>query len=245
MRDKDGRFLFEVRGDDGAEVPTWEWERYYDVNVDRALFDEYRGFTRLKHKDLAPYDEYVKHRGLRWPVVQSEDGLWHETQWRFVEGLDPYVAEAQGFQFYHSTSKDDRAQIWFQPYVPPPEEPDGEFPLWLCTGRVLEHWHTGTMTGRVPQLRSAMPSGYVEMNGADAKELGIQDGEVVQVKSRRGEVRLPVSIGGRGEPPPGSVFVPFFDEERLINRVTLDATCPISKQPDYKKCAVQVVKLGV
>ncbi len=245
MRDKDGDFLFTIRDGDGREVPVWEWERYYDVNVDRELFEEYRAFTRMKHKDLAPYDEYVAARGLRWPVVQDAEGSWHETQWRFAEGLDPYVAEGAGFQFYHSTSKDDRAQIWFHPYTPPPESPDDEFPLWLSTGRVLEQWHTATMTGRVPQLQQAMPSAYLEMNRADAAERGIQNGDRVIVRSRRGETELPVWIDGRGEPPRGSVFVPFFDETQLINRVTLDATCPISKQPDYKKCAVQVTKPGV
>ena len=55
-------------------MPVWEWEHYYDVNVDRALFEEYRGFTRLKHKDLAPYEAYVRARGLRWPVVEQPDG---------------------------------------------------------------------------------------------------------------------------------------------------------------------------
>ena len=58
----------------GAEAPIWKWERYYDVNVDEQLFEEYRQFTRLKHKNLAPYSEYVKTRGLRWPVVKQEDG---------------------------------------------------------------------------------------------------------------------------------------------------------------------------
>ncbi|MCP3915778.1 MAG: nitrate reductase catalytic subunit NapA [bacterium] len=242
MRDKDGRFLFEVLDAEGDAVPVWEWERYYDVNVDRALFEEYRAFTRMKHSDLAPYDEYVERRGMRWPVVQDENGEWHETQWRFAEGLDPYVEKDAGVQFYHSTTKDDRAQIWFHPYTPPPESPDGDYPFWLCTGRVLEHWHTSTMTGRVPGLRAAMPGGFVEMNRHDASDQGIQNGDRVVVRSRRGQVELPVWLGGRGEPPRGSVFVPFFDENELINRVTLEATCPVSKQPDFKKCAVQVQK---
>ncbi len=242
MKDRDGRFLFHVEDDRGRPVPIWDWKHYYDVNVDRALFEEYRAFTRLKHKDLAPYDEYVKARGMRWPVVQQDDGSWRETRFRFSEFDDPYVAEGRGIQFYHSTSGDDRAQIWFHEWASPPEVPDADYPFWLGTGRVLEHWHTGTMTRRIPQLSRAMPGGYVEMNREDARRLDVASGDTVVVESRRGSVELPAWIGGRGEPPPGTVFVPFFDETRQINRVTLEAHDPFSKQPDYKKCAVQVRK---
>ncbi|NNE43987.1 MAG: molybdopterin-dependent oxidoreductase, partial [Gemmatimonadetes bacterium] len=242
MKDKDGRFLFEVKDDAGRPVPVWNWDRYYDVNVDKALFEEYRKFTRLKHKDLAPYDEYVNARGMRWPVTEQPDGSWRETKFRFSGFDDPYVAEGRDFQFYHSTSKDDRAQIWFHEYAPPPEMPDDDYPFWLGTGRVLEHWHTGTMTRRIPQLGRAMPGAYVEVNREDAKRLDIKNGDTVVVESRRGSMELPAWIDGRGRPPAGTVFVPFFDETRLINEVTLDAHDPFSKQPDYKKCAVQVRK---
>ncbi len=241
MKDKDGRFLFHVADDAGREVPIWQWEKYYSVNVDQHLFSEYRGFSRFKHKDLAPYTEYVKARGLRWPVVEK-NGAWKETRYRFVEKEDPYVKAGKGIQFYHSTSEDDRAQLWIQDYVPPPEVPDKEYPLWLCTGRVLEHWHTGTMTMRIPQLRSAMPRAYVEMHSDDATALGIAEGETVVLETRRGKLELPVWLDGRGRPPRGSVFVPFFDERVMINELTLEAFDPISKQPDYKKCAARVLK---
>lgn len=240
MRDKDGEFIFRVNDDDGNEVPIWNWANYYDTNVDEALFEEYRLFTRLKHKDLAPYQEYVRAHGLRWPVVETEDGRWRETRWRFSEFDDPYVEEGKEFQFYHSSTQDDRAQLWFRPHAIPPESPDEEYPFWLSTGRVLEHWHTGTMTMRVTQLRNAMPSAYAEMNPGDAADLGLQNGDMVEVASRRGTIELPVWLDGRGTPPRGSIFVPFFDERLLINRVTLDAIDPFSKQPDYKKCAVNV-----
>ncbi|MBT3218559.1 MAG: molybdopterin-dependent oxidoreductase [Proteobacteria bacterium] len=245
MRDREGKFIFNVSDDEGRSVPVWDWQRYYDVNVDRFLFEEYRPFSKLKHKDLAPYDVLVEARGLRWPVVQQEDGTWRETEFRFAEFDDPYVEKGREFQFYHSTSGDDRAQIWFRPYEDPPEMPDDDFPFWLCTGRVLEHWHTGTMTGRVPQLRRAMPQSYVEMNREDARALRIANGDLVRVESRRGHVDLPVWLDGRGQPPQGSLFVPFFDERILINKVTLDEHDPFSKQPDYKKCAVRVRRVVV
>lgn len=242
MKDKDGKFLFAVRNEKGDEVPAWKWENFYDVNVDQHLFEEYRKFTPYKHKNLAPYTEYVKARGLRWPVVEQPDGSWRETQFRFAEHDDPFVKKGAGIQFYHSVTKDDRALIWFSPYNPPPESPDEEYPFWLCTGRVLEHWHSGTMTMRVGPLRRAMPQAYVEMHREDARRLGVQDGETVIVESRRGRLEIPVWIDGRGKPPEGSLFVPFFDERLLINEVTLDAHDPWSKQPDYKKCAVRILR---
>ena len=211
MRDKDGRFLFHMTDATGAEVPVWDFRRYYDVNVDQQLFDEYRRFSRFKHKDLAPYAEYTRARGLRWPVVER-DGVWEETRYRFVEGEDPYVEAGKGIQFYHSTSGDDRAQVWIQPYVAPPEEPDAEYPFWLCTGRVIEHWHTGSMTMRVPQLRRAMPEAYVELNATDARRLGVENGDVVRLETRRGAIEIAAWIDGRGRPPAGSLFVPFFDD---------------------------------
>jgi nitrate reductase NapA len=105
---------------------------------------------------------------------------------------------------------------------------------------VLEHWHSGTLTRRIPQLHDAMPNAYLEIHRDDARRLGVGNGDMVLVESRRGAIALPAWIGGRGEPARGNVFVPFFDETMLINRVTLEAYDPFSKQPDYKKCAVRL-----
>jgi len=244
MKDKDGKFLFHVTDPAGAPVEVWKWENYYKVNVDQQLYDEYRRFTKFKHKDLAPYAVLAKARGLRWPVVQQPDGSWQETRWRFVEGSDPYVEKGRGLQFYHSVTKDDKALIWFRPWVPPPEVPDAEYPLWLDTGRVLEHWHSGTMTMRIPQLRRAMPRAYAEVSREDAAAAGVKTGDLVRLETRRGSLVLPAWVDGRGRCPKGHVFVPFFDETLLINLLTLDAHDPFSKQPDYKKCAVRMSKAG-
>lgn len=245
MKKSDGSFLFEMKNKEGVEVPVWKWERYYDLNVDEELFEEYRKFTRLKHKDLAPYSEYVKARGMRWPVVEQDDGTWRETRFRFAAFDDPYAKKGQAVDFYHSPTKDGRAQLWFRPYAPPPEVPDKQYPLWLCTGRVLEHWHSGTMTMRVEPLRRAMPAAYVEVHPEDARTHSIAEGDLVDVTSRRGTIRLPAWIRGRGRVARGSVFVPFFDEAKLINNLTLEAFDPFSKQPDYKKCAVRIQKARV
>ncbi|MBX3421333.1 MAG: molybdopterin-dependent oxidoreductase [Pirellulaceae bacterium] len=243
MRNREGGFLFEMTDDSGRIVPVWQWEHYYDINVDERLFEEYRPFSRMKHKDLAPYAEYVKARGLRWPVIEK-DGQWQETRLRFSEGFDPYVAAGKGIQFYHSSTNDDRAQIWFHPWEPPAEVPDQDYPLMLCTGRVLEHWHTGTMTRRVPQLSRAMPGAYLEIHPDDARAANLSNGDWVQVQSRRGSLKIQVWINGRGYPPPGTVFIPFFDETLLVNDLTLDAVDPFSKEPDYKKSAVRIAKVS-
>ena len=85
-----------------------------------------------------------------------------------------------------------------------------------------------------------MPHAYVELHPNDARRLGIRTDDRVRLTTRRGSLVLPALVNGRGQPVEGQVFVPFFDEGLLINELTLDAFCPISKQPDYKKCAVQV-----
>ncbi len=203
--------------------------------VQKGLFEEYAEFGRGHGHDLAPFDVYHEVRGLRWPVVDGK-----ETLWRFREGYDPYVKKGEGIRFYGN--KDGKANIFALPYQPAAESPDKEFDLWLCTGRVLEHWHTGTMTRRVPELHRAVPEAVLFMHPEDAQVRGIQRGMKVKIASRRGEIMLAVETKGRNKVPRGLVFVPFFDEGRLINKLTLDATCPISKQTDYKKCAVKVVR---
>ena len=99
------------------------------------------------------------------------------------------------------------------------------------------------MTRRIPTLHKSVPHSYVEINRDDAKRLNILEDEMVRLTTRRGTIDIPARIDGRGRPVPGQVFVPFFDENYLINELTLDAYCPISKQPDYKKCSVRVEKI--
>ena len=199
------------------------------------MFEEYASFGRGHGHDLAPFDTYHEARGLRWPVVDGK-----ETRWRYREGLDPYVEAGSGVQFYGFPDK--KAVIFALPFEPAPEVPDEEYDLWLSTGRVLEHWHSGSMTRRVPELYRAIPNALCYMHPEDARAKNLRRGDDVRVISRRGEIRVRLETRGRDKPPRGLVFVPWFDEGRLINKVTLDATDPISKQTDYKKCAVKVLK---
>lgn len=209
-----------------------------DDNWHKPMYEEYRQFGLGIGKDLAEYDQLRKARGLRWPVVGGK-----ETRYRYAAGFDPYVKKSEGVHFYKAHDYGEKAAVWLRPYQPPAESPDQEFPFWLTTGRVLEHWHTGSMTRRVQQLHQAVPRAYVEINAADALDLGLQNGDRVRLSSRRGSLELPVMLNGPGTPARGALFVPFFDEGKLINLLTLDAMDCISKEPDYKKTAVRVEKV--
>ena len=225
--------------------------------VQKSLWEEYRQFGLGHAHDLASFDTYHRVRGLRWPVIDGK-----ETQWRFNTKYDIYAKKANPngeFAFYgnqgalpfgsltkagdgQKVSFKNKGKIFFRPYRDPAEMPDEKYPLWLCTGRVLEHWHSGTMTMRVPELYRAVPEALCYMHEDDGKKLGIAQNDIVWVESRRGKVKVRVDFRGRNKPPVGLIYVPWFDENVLINKVCLDATCPLSKETDYKKCAVRVYK---
>ena len=238
-----GKTLFDVLFRNGKvdRFPLADLDAEYENHESRAfgfylqkgMFEEYAEFGRGHGHDLAPYEVYHQVRGLRWPVVDGK-----ETKWRYREGLDPYVKPGEGVKFYGRP--DGKAVILAVPYEPPAESPDDDYDVWLVTGRVLEHWHSGSMTMRVPELYKAFPGAVCFMNADDARRRGINQGAEVRVASRRGEIRVRVETRGRNRMPRGVVFVPWFDASKLINKVTLDATDPISKQTDFKKCAVKV-----
>lgn len=116
--------------------------------------------------------------------------------------------------------------------------PDAEFPLVLNTGRVLEHWHTGTMTRRSYALDTLEPTPFVEVNPADLAAMGLNDGQEVTVRSRRGAIRLPVRVST--DVQVGSVFIPFHFREAAANVLTNDALDPFGKIPEFKFCAVKL-----
>ncbi|ACY32764.1 periplasmic nitrate reductase subunit alpha [Comamonas thiooxydans] len=241
-----GKTLFEVlyRNGNVDKFPLADMDPAYENEEAKAfgfypqkgLFEEYASFGRGHGHDLAPFDQYHKVRGMRWPVVNGK-----ETLWRYREGSDPYVKAGTGYQFYGNI--DGKANIFALPYEPPAEAPDKDYPFWLSTGRVLEHWHSGSMTRRVPELHRAVPNALCYMHPDDAKALGVRRGSEVELSSRRGSMRTRVETRGRNKPPRGLVYVPWFDASQLINKVTLDATDPISLQTDFKKCAVKITKV--
>ena len=248
----------ESRGDSrnviGSDGKPWKG---YGFNIHKYLFEEYAYFGRGKAHDLADFDTYHRVRGLKWPVVDGK-----ETQWRFNSKYDPYARKENfgDFAFYGTLAKalaqgdlrgitdkeakplKNKAKIFARPYMDPPEMPDSAYPLWMCTGRVLEHWHSGTMTMRVPELYRAVPEALCYMHKEDAEKYGVKQGELIWVESRRGKVKARVETRGRNRTPRGLIYVPWFDEKVFINKVCLDATCPLSAQTDFKKCAVKITK---
>ena len=239
-----GKTLYDVLFANGVvnKFPVEETQKGFDNSeakafgfyVQKGLFEEYAQFGRGHGHDLADFQMYHEARGLRWPVVDKK-----ETLWRFREGYDPYVKQGEGVSFYGKPDK--KARVIFCPFEPAAEIPDKEFDLWLCTGRVLEHWHSGSMTRRVPELHRAVPAAMLFMHPDDAADRNLNRGQTIKIQTRRGEVLTRVETKGRNKPPRGLVYFPFFDESQLANKLTLDATCPISKETDYKKCACKVV----
>ncbi|MHB1194737.1 MAG: molybdopterin-dependent oxidoreductase [Longimicrobiales bacterium] len=201
------------------------------------IWAEYAQFHDDDAHRMAGMEELKARPGILWPYVGGQ-----ETKWRFNTATDPAADRARGdFDFYGKP--DGRAWIWIRPYEPPAEAPDPEFPLWLSTGGVLEHWGTGSMTRRIPVLHRAVPRSYVEVHRQDAEELGIRNGERVRLVTRRGTITIEARLDYRAQPPRGHVFVPLFDESELVNELTHDACCPISGQPDTMKCAVRIERI--
>ncbi|HAD41332.1 MAG TPA: periplasmic nitrate reductase subunit alpha, partial [Plesiomonas shigelloides] len=174
-----GKTLFDVLYANGkvnayplSEIPDDRLNdeaRAFGFYVQKGLFEEYAFFGRGHGHDLAPFDTYHQVRGIRWPVVDGK-----ETLWRYREGFDPFVKAGEGVRFYGH--KDGKAVIFALPYEPAAESPDEEYDLWLSTGRVLEHWHTGSMTRRVPELHRAFPEAVTFIHPLDAKARGLRRG---------------------------------------------------------------------
>jgi len=123
-------------------------------------------------------------------------------------------------------------------YKPPAEETDENCPLILTTGRILYHYHTGTMTRRVAGLNQVVPTGYVELNPAEGEKYGLKNGDLVKVSSRRGSIVTKAYLTERVAP--GIVFIPFHFAEAAANILTNDALDPEAKMPELKVCAVSL-----
>ena len=166
--------------------------------------------------------ERLKEEGLQWPCLdEKHPGTRFLHKDRFSRGLGKF----------HPTS-----------YREPRELPDKEYPFILSTGRVLFHWHTGTMTRRVRGLDEIYPEALVEIHPQDADKIGLATDELVEVSSRRGKVVAKAKITEKS--PPGIVFMTFHFKEAAANLLTIDALDPVAKIPEYKVCAVKVQKVG-
>jgi anaerobic selenocysteine-containing dehydrogenase len=191
-----------------------EWRR---VSAGRPC--DYSGIT---------YDRIDQVGGVFWPCPEGDD---------VPVGGTPRLYGDRVFN-----RPDGRAMVL--PVEPEPirDAPRPEYPFLLNTGRTVEHWHTRTKTGRIPILEGLSPEAWVEMHPTDAARLGVRGGDWVRVASTRGaveQIRVRVTAIGR----PTEVFIPFHWDERCVNRLTDDQFDPISREPNYKQCAVKVEPL--
>lgn len=168
----------------------------------------------------------LENGGVQWPCIEAPENLARERR-LFEDG-----------QFYHP---DGRARFIFEAHRPPPEAPDRTYPFWLLTGRgSSSQWHTLTRSGESDVLRKLAPKElYVEVNTLDAEEFGIEAQAYIKVSSRRGSITaraVVVTTVRRGQ-----IFIPMHDAR--VNLLTLDAVDPISREPNFKACAVRIEKL--
>jgi formate dehydrogenase alpha subunit len=123
-------------------------------------------------------------------------------------------------------------------YIPPKELPDAQYPFLLATGRILQHFHTGSMSRRSDVLANLVSVGGIEIHPDDAARLGIRDTQAVRVTSRRGEIEIAAHVTDRVSP--GTVFLAFHFAEAPANRLTIAALDPVAKIPEFKVCAVRI-----
>lgn len=225
-------------------------EEGYDLP--KAIWDEYREkLTKKRDNDLrgATYEVLSKMAdGVQWPAPTEDFALTGGTVKKFVKGLDPMATSESKddlpYQFYGPAHADRKLWVWLRPQANPEEIPDADYPFYLSTGRIIDHWHTMSMTGRIPELLRANPYAYVEVNPKDAAKLGIKPGDMVEIKSRRGVNVLPAKV--YEGPIEGMVFAYWHDQDqmRMINKVTKDAYDPGSKEPEFKICAVKIKRVS-
>ncbi|MEO2068268.1 MAG: molybdopterin-dependent oxidoreductase [Desulfurobacteriaceae bacterium] len=228
--------------------PWWE--------LPKTIWTEYsQKCTKGKDNDLsgATYEVLLERPdGVQWPAPTVEIARKGGTRRRFVVGLDPIATEEakkRGLTDwkvidYGPLHKDSKFWIWCRPYKGAAEEPDAEYPFYLSTGRVIDHWHTASMTGRIPELMADFPTAWVEIHPKDAQRLGIQPGDLVLIETRRGQNIIPARISTDQGPMEGMVFVYWYDQakDRMINFCTKDAYDPGSKEPEFKICACRIKK---
>ncbi|GGO01693.1 molybdopterin-dependent oxidoreductase [Saccharibacillus kuerlensis] len=220
-------------------------------------FEEWKEISRGRPCDMTgiTYKKLEDHNGLRWPVTDDrpegtvrlyEDLKFHTTaDYAQSYSKDQFTGRPLTHDEYADKKADGRAILHATRYNPPSEQPGGDFPMWLTTGRLVWHWHTRTKTGRSPYLQAAAPHGYAELHEDDAREHGIVEGEVIRITSPRGWIEVPVKIGDAVQR--GLIFVPFhfgsWESNQAANELTADFVDPLSKQPTFKQSACRIDKL--
>jgi assimilatory nitrate reductase catalytic subunit len=187
-----------------------------------GVFEEFKQLNTGKMLDYSQmtYEKIEQNRGIQWPANAANP---NGSQRLYTDGVFQYP--------------DGKAKLIPLPFIDNNERPDDEYPFWLNTGRVVEHWHTRTKTGKIGNLNKFSPTPYMEMNPDAGARLGIKHGGYARLVSRRGEAVVLVQLTQRV--PPDMVFIPMHFHE-CVNRVSLGLLDPHSRQPAYKQCAVRV-----
>jgi nitrate reductase (cytochrome) len=208
------------------QTPAEAWTEI--VQLARGTVYDFTGMTRERLRES---------HGLLWPLpTAGHPG----TKRRYVRGDDPLVPadHPQRLKFYGRP--DARAVIWMRPHRPPEEVVDAAYPMYFTTGRVIEHWHTGTMTRKCKELQHANAEALAEIHPQDAARLNVSSGDLLRISSRRGAETFRAKVTDTARL--GLVFVQMHDDRRMCNRITTDAVDPVSRQPEFKICAVKVEK---
>ena len=188
-----------------------------------GVFEEIKELSKGRMLDYSgmTYDKIEENRGMQWPC--NEETSPEGSQRLYTDGV---------FQF-----GDGKAKLLALPFVDDNERPNEEYPFWLNSGRVVEHFHTRTRTGKVGNANKFSPTPFMEMNPQAAEKLGIEHGSYVKVLSIRGDATVMVQCTERIAPD--AVFIPFHFHE-CVNRIALGLLDPHSRQPAYKQCAVKI-----
>jgi len=234
----EGRVILHRKVVDPPEGARADWKIICDLAsrlgyVNKFKYDSPRDiFEELRRASAGGISDYA---GITWDRIEREHGVFWPCPSEDHPGT-PRLYE--GGRFGHADGK-----AHFQPveWRPATEEPDEEYPLVLTTGRVVAHYLSGSQTRRIGGLVKQVPEPFCEMHPRLADKLGVSEGELVTVESRRGTVTVKAMIVRTIRPD--TVFVPYhWPDERAINRCTIKALDPVSKIPEYKICAVRVRK---
>ncbi|HMX26633.1 MAG TPA: molybdopterin oxidoreductase family protein, partial [Blastocatellia bacterium] len=211
-------------------------ERGFTFNNPREILDELRVASKGGVADYSgiTYEKIERQGGVFWPCPSDH----HKGTERLFEpdSWNPVAKGAGPFYF-----PDGKARFNVAPYTPPAEDVDAEYPIILTTGRVVSHFLSGTQTRRIGPLVNQYPEPRIEMHPQLAERLGIEDGDLTTVESRRGALTLQAQVVTTIRPD--TIFIPYhWAGRQSANQLTISAQDPISKIPEYKVCAVRVRK---
>jgi ferredoxin-nitrate reductase len=224
-----------------------DWEIFAEVGrrlgfTDKFTFtnsaEVYREFVQLTRDRLCnqtgiTHERLRKDGPIQWPCRDSSELKSGEPARLYTNFSFPTPDGRARFAAYHSRGL--------------AEPPDSDYPFVLTTGRVYGHWHTQTRTGRIPKIQQMYPNPFIEIHPRDAKQLGIEENTLVEVRSRRGVSRFPAKV--TKAIAPGTVFVPMhwgalWADNAEANALTQPEACPESLQPELKACAVQLLPVS-